>query len=448
MNVKTRITPLDGWINSRIGIKNGEKLETSDLEQYQTEKLRSIIKYAHDNSPFYRERLWDLPEDFLNHPKDMAAAPFTSETDVRERSLDMLCVSRGEIARVVTLPSPGAGLLPKRLFFTDDDQEQTMDFFHHGMSVLIQPGSRVLILMPGETPGSIGDLLKKALNRMNAHGFVHGPATDIDKAVDSILRTGADCLAGLPSQVLALARHRSGRDIPPGLVKSVLLSADYVSGAIVEELEARWKAPVFEHYGMTEMGLGGGVQCAARDGYHLREADLYFEVVDPVSGSPAPDGETGEVVFTTLNRRGMPLIRYRTGDLARFLTEPCPCGSSLRRLGKIRGRITGSVSLGMGCSLNIYEMDEILFRIPGLLNYRAEITKRDERNFLDVQVYTDAGNRDQILVEVEKSLLRIESVTRAVANGCLEPGSVTISANDWPTSGVKKRVLIDRRMDK
>ena len=106
---------------------------------------------------------------------------------------------------------------------------------------------------------------------------------------------------------LALARH----DGAAGLrLKSVLLTTDYVPEAIVEFVERLWRCTVYNHYGMTEMGLGGGVECQARRGYHLREADLYFEIVNPQTEMPVVEGETGEVVFTTLTRRGMPLIRY------------------------------------------------------------------------------------------------------------------------------------------
>ena len=80
-----------------------------------------------------------------------------------------------------------------------------------------------------------------------------------------------------------------------------------------------------------------------RQGYHLRETDLYVEIVDPETGNPVLDGEPGEVVFTTLTRRGMPLIRYPTGDVSRFLPDPCPCGTVLKTLERIRNRL-GSFS--------------------------------------------------------------------------------------------------------
>jgi phenylacetate-coenzyme A ligase PaaK-like adenylate-forming protein len=120
---------------------------------------------------------------------------------------------------------------------------------------------------------------------------------------------------------------------------------------------------------MTEMGYGGAVACEARDGYHLREADLFVEVVDPETGRGVPDGVSGEVVFTTLAVSAMPLIRYRTGDLAHFLPEPCPCGSRLRRLGKIAGRRASGAVIGQSIRLTISALDEAIGR--GLLTIEA-----------------------------------------------------------------------------
>jgi phenylacetate-coenzyme A ligase PaaK-like adenylate-forming protein len=123
------------------------------------------------------------------------------------------------------------------------------------------------------------------------------------------------------------------------------------------------------------MGLGGGVECAARRGYHLREADLYFEVIDPLTGAAVPDGhaQRGEVVFSTLTRCGMPLIRYRTGDRSRFIPGHCPCGTQLKTLEKVSGRFSGTISVGDEV-LSLPDFDEALFPIPGLLNFSVTVT--------------------------------------------------------------------------
>ena len=141
----------------------------------------------------------------------------------------------------------------------------------------------------------------------------------------------------------------------------------------MEVLNKVWGCEVFNHYGATEMGLGGGVECVAHRGYHLREADLYFEVVNPLSGEAVRDGEYGEVVFSTLTRRGMPLIRYRMGDRSRFIPGDCPCGTKLKTLEKVRGRFSGFVPVG-DAVLSLPDFDEALFPIPGLLNYSLTVT--------------------------------------------------------------------------
>ena len=115
---------------------------------------------------------------------------------------------------------------------------------------------------------------------------------------------------------------------------------------------------MFTHYGMTETGFGGGVECDALDGYHLREGDIFFEVVDHETGQPCPEGAIGEVVITTLTRQGMPLIRYMTGDISRILSQPCPCGSVLKRMDRVRGRWDGAVHLGSDIILTLSDMDD------------------------------------------------------------------------------------------
>jgi phenylacetate-coenzyme A ligase PaaK-like adenylate-forming protein len=439
----TTLTPLEPWIKSKINLPTWEPLTRFILEEYQLRKLRETIEHARRHSPFYRQRLEGCGD--LSSLAELASLPFTFPADLQADELRFLCVSLGEIERVVTLRSSGTTAPAKRLHFTAEEQEMTVDFFKHGMSTLVEPGERVLILMPGELPGSVGDLLVKGLRRMDVEGIVRWPAGDAEEVVAEIVARRISSLVGLPGQMLALVRHPAASLLPPGRIRGVLLSADYVPDAVVREIGRIWGCPVFNHYGMTEMGLGGGVDCRSLAGYHLREADLYFEIVDPVDGRSVPDGETGEVVFTTLTRRGMPLIRYRTGDLAEFLPDPCPCGTVLRRLGHVRGRLSGRVGLGAGLWLNCADLDEVLYPIPGLINYQAEVLEKKGRDTLVLTLYMCDTGEEAATQTVRTALMQIPALRAALSSGNFYLEIIPLSAVKHPARGVAKKTILDLR---
>jgi phenylacetate-coenzyme A ligase PaaK-like adenylate-forming protein len=437
------LTPLESWIKKKIGLPAAEPLTRRALEAFQLRKLRETITHARHNSPFYRERLagYGDPECLAN----MAGLPFTFPAQIREDDLRFLCVSQGEIERVVTLPSSGTTAPSKRLHFTADDLELTTDFFHHGMSTLVEPGDRVLILMPGELPGSVGDLLVKGLSRMEVAGIVSWPIGEADDLLEFMVSRMITSLVGLPGHLLQVVRHPKAPLLPKGQIRSVLLSADYVPSAVVREVARVWGCPVFNHYGMTEMGLGGGVDCRALAGYHLREADLFFEIVNPVDGSPLPEGETGEVVFTTLTRNGMPLIRYRTGDLARFMTDPCPCGTILRRLGHVRGRLETMVEIGDGLRLDSSDLSDVLYPLPGLLDYQAEIVSDKGKDLLSLTLRMCDNDGAQAMEKVREALMKVPSIMGAVASGHLSLGTLRFVESGSLSAGVAKKTIIDSR---
>ena len=439
------ITPLEAWIRekTRIGPGPAGRSFVEALEDYQLRRVNETIDYARRNAPFYRRHLASLPAAPLSALSDIARIPFTTPSDLAGDPFGFLAVRQDDVARIVTLRTSGSTGEAKRLFFTEEDLELTVDFFHHGMSTLVRPGQRVAVLLPGERPDSVGDLLARGLRRMDVHALVYGPVTDPVHAACAVASFGAHCLVGIPTQVLAVARSRAGAAIGKGRIESVLLSTDYVPRAIAKTLEEVWGCRVFTHYGMTEMGLGGGVECEALDGYHLREADLYFEVVDHETGEACPDGVTGEVVFTTLTRRGMPLIRYRTGDIARIIPEPCPCGSVLRRMERVRGRWDGAVRLGPECTLTLSDMDEALFRLPGLLDYRVTVSKgRDGRFRLHIDVHRAEGGSPTDR-EVLRMLDEVDAIRKGIAGG--EPGDADcafLGRGRWTTTGVSKRKIV------
>lgn len=421
-------TPLDSWIAGRIG-RVGQPLTRAALADYQLASLRETLRLVREESPFYRRHLADTPRE-LTGLADLHRFPFTSADDIRADPLQFVCGSQDAIRRVVTLDSSGTTGKPKRIYFTRADQELTIDFFCVGMSTFTTPGDRVLILLPGETPGSVGDLLTTALERLGAVPIKHGPVRDAAATLDVIRQSAIDGIVGVPTHLLALVRQPGQ---PAIRLKSVLLSTDHVPYAIKRAVERAWGCTVYNHYGMTEMGLGGGVECEARRGYHLREADLLFEVIDPATGKPLPDGEYGEVVFTTLTRRGMPLIRYRTGDVSRFIPVSCPCGTSLKLLETIRYRLGGRIPVGAGY-LTMADLDEALFAVESVLDFRASVTHERGRDGLSLQIRW--GNHENPHAALD-ALHAAVPLSRQI--------DVRIQSADGFPAGTAKRAIVDTR---
>jgi phenylacetate-CoA ligase len=437
------IMPLDSWILRKIGA-SGSILTREALLRYQLAKLKETIDYVQLRSPFYSRLLSNFSADTFKDLSQISTLPFTTAEDISRDPRQLVTLPPHEISRIVTLHSSGTTGRSKRFYFTKEDLDLTIDFFCNGMSILAKPGQKVLILLPGEKPDSVGDLLARGLARIGVESFVHGPVQDVQSAVEEILTRRIDCLVGIPTQVLALARSGAGKAIPRCMIKSVLLSTDYIPSAITCALARIWDCLVFKHYGTTEMGLGGAVECPIRDGYHLREPDLLFEIVDPNSGQPLIDGKIGEIVITTLTRQGMPLIRYRTGDLSRIIPDPCSCGSVTRRIGAVEGRIDGRIALSNGSILTLPEMDEVLFRVEELLNYSATLTACNGTDCLEIIICTE---REGVCTSQKalKALKNITAISNGLADGSLRLAPILYGKAGWSTTGVAKRMIRDCR---
>ncbi|HBF36116.1 MAG TPA: AMP-binding protein [Firmicutes bacterium] len=388
-----KVTPLEDWIIGKSGIKEKKpKL----LAEYQLDKIRETLDYAKRNSRFYGERLGSINEDQINSLEDFKNIPFTYPYHIRQNPLDFLCLPQREIKRIVTLKSSGTSGAEKRIYFSEQDLNLTIDFFKVGMSCLIDKNDRVMVLLPGNTYGSIGDLLKRALEISKVPCFIHGVMVDPEQTAKDIIENEITCLVGIPMQVLYLSKLKM--DVFKSRIKKVLLSTDYVPDVLIYELTHQYGCKVFTHYGMTEMGYGGGVECEALDGYHLREADLYFEVVNPDTGEAVQDGQSGEVVFTTLTRYAMPFIRYRTGDMASFSSDPCGCGTFLKTMKKVLGRIDNKVIIGENKFLYVWELDEAILKFKEVLDYKACIT---DENLLKIEIKSD---HQSIRNDIEQSI--------------------------------------------
>lgn len=429
------MTPLHEWIGAKIGLSRGEALDAATLHDYQLAMLGKTIDHVRRNSPFYQRHLKNFDPDALKSMADIACLPFTSPKDLTESALKMLCVSQGDIARVVTLQTSGTTASPKRIYFTLSDLELTADFFSQGMKALVKPGQRVMVLMPGPNLGSVGERVKTGVARIGCQAVIQGLVEDPGLLIEKINDLDIDCLIGLPVHVLSLVRWP--KKIAQGQIKSVLLSGDYLSRSITGAINRTWSCPVFNHYGLTETGLGGGVECQALDGCHLREADLYIEILDN-QGRPLPDGHWGEIVITTLTRTGMPLIRYRTGDVSRLLTKRCACGSNIRRLDRVLGR---SIYKLEGIELRLDEMDETIFQLEEIVDYEVCMERQEQRYLLHIGFWSaPGGNFTATEIAIREKLCKIPSISQALKQGILSLNNISPSGKKLFSNPTKRKI--------
>ncbi|MDR0616570.1 MAG: AMP-binding protein [Synergistaceae bacterium] len=331
------------------------------------ENLNDTLRRAREKSRFYARFLPDGPALRLRSLDELRRMPFTEEPDLSLGIEEFLCVHPIAVARIVSLQTSGSTGAPKRIAFTDADIQSIVRYFSFGMSQIVRPGERVMICLPGDSGYRVPHLLSLGIMDFGGFPTVYGPISDTDDAVKFTANLKPNCIVGIPVQVMALAERCAEANRVPR-PESVLLTADYAASSLKRRISEAFGCRVFNHYGSTEMGYGGALECSHGSGLHIRDDDLYFEIIDPRSGGAMPPGQEGELVFTTLTRKGMPLIRYRTGDFASFIAAPCGCGRTSMRISS-PWRMRGNFLQLPGRRLTMPELDETLFSCPQVMDY-------------------------------------------------------------------------------
>ncbi len=364
---------IDTWTMTQTGLGQASG---QALRRWQLTRIVEAIDRIQAHGRFQAERLQSFDGT-------LESLPFTWPSEVAANPLAFLCIPQGQVARATTVTTSGTTGPKKRIFFSRDDLERTVAFFALGMTMLVEEGQDTLILMGADTEHSIARLLQTAVGRLGARGRIGDLAWGTEETLAAA--RSADCIVGLPAELLYLCR--TDGTLRP---RTVLLSADYVPGCVVEALRQRWGCRVFTHFGMTETGFGCAVQCEAGEGHHVRHPELILEIVDPDSGQPLPPGIPGELVVTTFAQEAMPLFRYRTGDRARLMETPCPCGGTLPRLGRVEGRLENDLPVGAGQVLSIHRLDDLLFGFPSIRAFTATLDRSCLRPALTLTTEADS----------------------------------------------------------
>ena len=453
---------LERWLHEKIAKKREDneeyrkyisrstpgKLTRADVETYQLLELRKTLVHVYEKSTFYRQVFKDhniTPRD-IRSLSDLARIPLTDPSDLAAYPNRFLCGSHGDIAKVTTFTTSGTTGPQKRVFCTQGDVERITDFMGAAWRTVADTEDIVQIILPSGTSNNQGDLLAKGLQKQGITPVKTGLNLSAEDQLKHIHQHRPTVLFGVTPRIYRMTQElKQHVELDKLGVKTVFVTSGYLSESMRDHLRDTWRADVHNHYGITEMGLGVAVECHAHNGYHFNEADLLLEVVEPETGEVLEEGE-GELVFTTLTREGMPLIRYRTHDISHWITEPCPCGAgSLRRIGKISRRLESGIKVGHGDEVYFGLFDEPLYRIPELVDYQIEIARAEGKDRLDFTAEVTRIGAD-VQQSLRRAILESPLIRQNLADGAIdEPRLNLVGLGAFSPGGRAKKKITDNR---
>ena len=434
-----------------VAKKSLGKITRGDLEDFQLFQLQNTLHYVYDKSLFYRELFSKkgIEPGEVRSLADLAKLPLTEPKEFAETPLRFLCVPLGEVTRVITFTSSGTTGPQKRISFSEKDIDVMTDFMAAGMSVVATSDDVVQIMLPKGMVLGQSDLLTRGVEKMGATPVVTGIEPTSEEQIQAIERHGSTVLF---CETLRLNRitvaAKNNHDLTKLGVKALFLTSNYLSDSMRANLQSAWNCEVFTHYGLTEMGLGVAVECPAHNGYHFNEIDLIAEIINPETGEVLPDGQEGELVFTTLTREAMPLIRYRTHDISRLSAKPCECGiTALKKLDRVTRRLESVVRIGEGDEIYPALFDEALYTIPDIVGYEVSVNKDGVKDSLTFQV--EIARKGATVEELaRKVILKVPPVQKNVKLGKMTiPEIQLVTLGSLRKSTRAKKLIKDIRQE-
>jgi phenylacetate-CoA ligase len=386
---------------------DAERLGIDDLRALQLERLRSTLQRAYDNVPHYREAFTAAgvePAD-LQTLADLARFPFTTKADLRANyPFGMFAVPREQVARIHA--SSGTTGRPTVVGYTADDIAAWSDLVARSIRAAGgRPGDLIHVAYGyGLFTGGLG--AHYGAERLGCTVIpVSGGMTE--RQVQLITDFKPRIIMVTPSYFLAIVdeMERQGIDPASSSLEIGIFGAEPWTDQMRHEIEQRCDMHAVDIYGLSEvMGPGVSQECVdTKDGLHIWEDHFYPEVIDPISGEVVPDGDKGELVFTSLTKQAMPVIRYRTRDLTRLL--PGTARPSYRRMEKVTGR-SDDMMIVRGVNVFPTQIEEQILRVAGLAPHY-------------ICVLTRPGRMDQLTVRVEVAETSVGADARSALAGQL-----------------------------
>lgn len=428
--------------------RSKECMSRDEMSDLQGKRLHKLVELVYHNVPFYRAKMQELdltPED-IRSIEDITKLPFTTKQDLRDNyPTGLQAASQSEIVRVHA--SSGTTGNPTIVGYTRRDLEiwrecSARAFTSYGVT--------------RDDIFSVGYGYGLFTGGLGAHyGVEYVGATVIPTSTgntDKHLRLLRDLkitgIACTPSYALYLAEamERNGMTRDDISLRVGAFGAEPWTENMRQEIESRLGLQAYNLYGLSEIiGPGVSYECECKHGSHISEDHFYPEIIDPETLQPQPFGSTGELVFTTLTKTGMPLLRYRTKDLTSLIAEPCACGRTNVRMTRIIGR-SDDMLIIRGINVFPSQVESVILEMPQFEPvYMLVIDRVNNRDTLQVQVEVRKDFfSDELgtMLELRKHLAdKLKSVLSISADvRLMEPNSIP------RTEGKSVRVIDKRQL--
>lgn len=365
-----------------------ETMPRKELEQLQLKKLRQTISIAL-NSKMYKHKFDELhiTPDSIKTLDDIRKIPFTTKQDLRDNyPFGLVCGDMKDAVRIHS--SSGTTGHPTVVVYSRHDIDSWANMIARNMYMVGCRNTDVFQNSSGYGMFTGGLGFQYGAEKLGAT-TIPAAAGNSKRQVMFIRDFGTTCLHAIPSYAIRLAEVFKEEGIDPRSTKlrTLFIGAEPHTNEQRLKIERLLGVKAYNSYGMTEMnGPGVAFECKQQNGMHLWEDNYIVEIIDPETLEPVPDGETGEMVLTTLDRTMMPIIRYRTRDITRIIPGECECGRTHRRIDRIKGR-TDDMFIIKGVNVFPMQVEKILIQYPGIgSNYLITLDTIADNDVMTVEI--------------------------------------------------------------
>ena len=366
-----------------------ETMSRDELKKIQSERLVKLIKNVYTNVPHYRSKMQEkglMPGD-IRSIEDLPKLPFTYKDDLRDTyPFGMFAAPMEEIVRI----HASSGTTGKKTVvgYTARDIDMWAECIARAlMGAGVNRGDIVQVAYGyGLFTGGLG--IHYGCEKLGA-SVIPISGGNTKRQIQTLVDFGTSVIACTPSYALYIAEVLAEMGYEPKQLKlkAGIFGGEPWSQGMRRELEQKLGIKAVDIYGLSEvMGPGVACECLEQNGMHVQEDNFIPEIIDPQTGEVLPEGSEGELVFTTLTKQGLPLIRYRTRDISRLDTSVCACGRTFARMFKVAGR-SDDMLIIRGVNVFPSQIEGVLLKIAGTTpNYQIIVSRVDNRDVLEVLV--------------------------------------------------------------